>query len=50
MDAHTKEIETEEHMYMLADREEGRLNQEQIKIKNKLADTREKRNSLEVIC
>lgn len=47
LEAHGKEIDAEEHMFMLAGREEGRLKQEQIKMKAQMNESREKRNSLE---
>ena len=49
MSAHMKQVETEEHLHAIADREEGRLKQETDKKNKDLELIREKRNNFEVI-
>jgi len=47
MSAHMKQVETEEHLHAIADREEGRLKQETDKQNKNLELIREKRNNFE---
>jgi len=47
MNAHLKEIESENHLKLLYERENGRLKQDDIKLKNKFTTCRETRNNLE---
>nr|CAB3228550.1 coiled-coil domain-containing protein 39-like [Phallusia mammillata] len=47
LNAHTKEIETEEHLSAIAEREDGRLHQEITRLQKELDSTREKRNNFE---
>jgi len=47
IEAHGKEISSEEHMFMIAEREDGRLKQEKLKILKKMELTHEIRNNLE---
>ncbi|KAJ8032720.1 Coiled-coil domain-containing protein 39 [Holothuria leucospilota] len=46
--AREKEIETENHMLLVAQREEGRLKQEIQRLENNLADLQERKNIHEV--
>ncbi|XP_070537855.1 coiled-coil domain-containing protein 39-like [Ptychodera flava] len=45
--ARKHEVETEQHMLLVAQREEGRLRQETQRLENELADLKEKRNMYE---
>jgi len=47
IEAHGKEISSEEHMFMIAEREDGRLKQEKLKVLKKMEQTHEIRNNLE---
>jgi len=47
IEAHGKEISSEEHMFMIAEREDGRLKQENLKTIKQMEETHEKRNNLE---
>ena len=46
--ARKKEIETENHLLQIAEREEGRLKQEVRKLEKELEDLKEKKNMFEV--
>lgn len=47
--ARKKEIDTENHMLMIAQREEGRLKQEVRKLEKELEEFKEKKNVFEVL-
>lgn len=47
--ARKKEIDTENHMLMIAQREEGRLKQEVRKLEKELEELKEKKNVFEVL-
>uniref|UniRef100_H2YPA3 Coiled-coil domain-containing protein 39 n=1 Tax=Ciona savignyi TaxID=51511 RepID=H2YPA3_CIOSA len=47
INAHTREVETEEHLNAIAEREDGRLKQEIIRLDKELHKMREKRNNFE---
>ena len=46
--ARANEIETEDHMKQVAQREKGRLKQEILRLENDLADLKERKNMYEV--
>ena len=46
--ARANEIETEDHMKLVAQREKGRLKQEILRLENDLADLKERKNMYEV--
>ena len=46
--ARTNEIETEDHLLKIADREEGRLNQEINRIQKEMEELKEQKNIYEV--
>ena len=48
MVARTNEIETEDHLLKIADREEGRLNQEINRIQKEMEELKEQKNIYEV--
>lgn len=48
MEARRNELETENHLKSIADRENGRLNQENERLENQLDKLKEKRNLHEV--
>ena len=48
MEARNKEIETEDHMFKIAEREEGRLLQEIKRLKKELDELKEQKNIYEV--
>ncbi|XP_078482846.1 coiled-coil domain-containing protein 39-like [Ciona intestinalis] len=47
INAHTRELETEEHLNSIAERENGRLSQEMLRLGKDLHKMREKRNNFE---
>jgi hypothetical protein len=49
LDARNKELKTEEHLVSIAEREKGRLNQENQRLQKEFAKLKEKRNTHEVI-
>ena len=48
LNARNAEIETEDHLLKIAEREEGRLKQEILKLEKELDDLKEKKNIYEV--
>jgi hypothetical protein len=48
LDARNKELQTEDHLRSIAERENGRLNQENIRLEKELIKLKEKRNTQEV--
>lgn len=48
--AREKEIESEDHLLKIADREEGRLNQEISRIQKEMEELKEQKNIYEVRC
>ncbi len=49
VDARKKEIETEEHLKKIAEREEGRLKQEVLKLQREIDELKERKNVHEVL-